>query len=78
MVKNLSAMRRLEFNPWVGKVPWRRERLPTPVFLPGKYHGQRGIVGYSSWGHKRVGYNLVTKHFQHPSKLKLSLLLLRI
>ena len=27
------------FNPWVGKIPWRRERLPTPVFWPGEFHG---------------------------------------
>ena len=27
------------FNPWVGKIPWRKERLPTPVFLPGEFHG---------------------------------------
>ena len=32
------------FNPWVGKIPWRRERLPTPVFWPGEFHGQ-----YSPW-----------------------------
>ena len=38
------------FNPWVGKIPWRRERLPTPVFLPGEFHGQRTLLGYSSWG----------------------------
>ena len=36
----------------VGKNPWRREWLPTPVFLPGKSHGQRSLVGYSPWGHK--------------------------
>ena len=35
------------FDPWVGKIPWRRERLPTPVFWPGKFHGL-----YSPWGHK--------------------------
>ena len=40
------------FDPWVGKIPWRRKWLPTPVFLPGEYHGQRNLVGYSSWGHK--------------------------
>ena len=34
-------------DPWVGKIPWRRERLPTPVFLPGEFHGQRSLVGYS-------------------------------
>ena len=31
-------------------VMWRRKRQPTPVFLPGKSHGQRGLVGYSPWG----------------------------
>ena len=30
---------RCRFNPWVGKIPWRRERLPTPVFWPGEFHG---------------------------------------
>ena len=37
-VKNLSAMQRPRFDPWVGKIPWRRERLPTPVFWPGELH----------------------------------------
>ena len=40
------------FNPWVGKNPWRREWLPTPVFLPEEFHGQRSLVGYSPWGQK--------------------------
>ena len=31
-------------NPWVGKIPWRRKWQPTPVFLPGKSHGQRSLV----------------------------------
>ena len=39
--------RRLGFNPQVGKIPWRRKWQPTPVFLPGKSHGQRSLVGYS-------------------------------
>ena len=36
--------RGLGFNSWVGKIPWRREWLPTPIFLPGKFHGQRSLV----------------------------------
>ena len=36
-------------DPWVGKIPWRRERLPTPVFWPGEFHGQ-----YSPWGCKEL------------------------
>ena len=37
---------------WVGKIPWRREQLPTPVFLPGEFHGQRSLEGHSPWGRK--------------------------
>ena len=44
--------RRPMFNPWVGKIPWRREWWPTPVFLPGKFYGKRSLVGYSSCGCK--------------------------
>ena len=40
------------FDPCVGKIPWRRARQPTPVFLPGESHGQRSLVGYSPWGCK--------------------------
>ena len=47
LVKNLPAMRRPWFDPWVGKIPWRRERLPAPVFWPRELHGL-----YSPWGPK--------------------------
>ena len=47
------------FNPWVGKIPWRRKWKPTPVLLPGKFHGKRSLVGYSSWGRKELE---TTKH----------------
>ena len=53
MIKNLSAMQETTFDPWVGKIPWRREWLPTPVFLPGKFHGHRSLEGYSPWDHKQ-------------------------
>ena len=56
MVKNLSAMqatgKTLGFNPWVGKIPWSRKWLHTPVVLPGNSHGQRNLEGCSPWGHK--------------------------
>ena len=39
LVKNPRECRRPGFDPWVGKIPWRRERLPTPVFWPGEFHG---------------------------------------
>ena len=44
--------RRPRFNSWVKKIPWRRAWLPTPVFLPGEFHGWRSLVGYSPWGPK--------------------------
>ena len=47
--------RRHRFDPWVGKVPWRRKWQPISVFLPGISHGQRSLVGYTPWGH-RVGH----------------------
>ena len=42
------------FEPWLGKIPWRRKWQPTPVFLPGKFHGQRRLAGYSPKGHKEL------------------------
>ena len=44
--------RRCGFSPWVGKIPWRREWLPAPVFWPGESQGQRSLAGYSPWGYK--------------------------
>ena len=40
------------FDPWVGKIPWRKEWQPTPIFLPGEFHRQRSLGRYSLWGHK--------------------------
>ena len=48
--ESICRCRRHSSDPWVGKIPWSREWLPTPVFLPGKSHGQRSLVGYSPWG----------------------------
>ena len=51
------------FDPWLGKNPWGRKWQPTPVFLPGKFCGQRSLAGYSPWGRKestglqRVGHD---------------------
>ena len=49
LVKNPLACRRPGFNSWVGKIPWRREKLPIPVFWPGEFHGL-----YSPWSHKEL------------------------
>ena len=38
----------------IRKIPWRKEWLPTPVLLPGEFHGQRNPLGYSPWGHKEL------------------------
>ena len=53
-LKICLQFRRPEFNPWVRKIPRRRKWQPTPVFLPGKSHGQRSLEGYSSWGLKEL------------------------
>ena len=52
MVRNLPAVQVTWFDPWVRKIPWRRAWQTTPVFLLGKFHRQRILVGYSPWGHK--------------------------
>ena len=56
--------RRRRFDPWVGEILWRRKWQPTAVFLPGKSHEQRILVGYSLWHSKRVRQNLADKQQQ--------------
>ena len=71
VVKNLPASRRcrrLGFDPWVGKIPWRRSWQPIPACWPGKSHGQRSLAGCSTRGHKER-HNWATEltrthHFQ--------------
>ena len=53
----VCCSRRCRCDPWVRKIPWQ----PTPVFLPGEFHGQRSLVGYSPWGCKRAGHDWMTK-----------------
>ena len=59
MVKNPPAMQEIwGLDPWVGKIPWKREWLPTPVFLPGESHGQREEHGrLQTTGSQRVRHN---------------------
>ena len=52
IVKNLPAVQETQVDTWVGTISWRREWLPIPVFLPGEFHGQKSLVGYSLWDHK--------------------------
>ena len=62
----------LRFNPWVGRIPWRKAWQPTPEFLPGESHRQRSLVGYSPWGHTESGttwYAHIIRalpHLSHP------------
>ena len=56
MVKNLPAMQETQDGSpgESGKIPSRKEWLPTPVFLSEEFHGQRSLAGYSPWGHKEL------------------------
>ena len=79
MVKNLPEQcRRCGMDPWVGKTPWNRKWQPIPVLLPGKFHDQRSLVGYSPWDpkesdmteHARMLYNIYSTSGIHSKALK--------
>ena len=56
-IKNSPAMQETQEMTvwsWVRKIPWRRAWQPTPLFLPGEFHGQRSLASYSSWGWKQL------------------------
>ena len=55
-------LRRCRFDPWVRRIPWRRAWQPTPVFLPGKSHGQRSLAGYGPQNWKESDMIEVTWH----------------
>ena len=61
-VKSPPAMQETVFDPWVGKIPWRRERLHTPVFGPGELHGL-----YSPWGLEESDMTELLSLFPSPS-----------
>ena len=63
--------RRRGLDPWVRKIPWRRKWQPNALFVPGKSHGQRSLVGYSPWDSKRVRHDLVTKQQRATSTSKI-------
>ena len=56
-------LKRHGFDPWVGKIPWSRKWQPTPVLLPGKFHGQRSLEGYGLWGCKGSDTTWATNTF---------------
>ena len=63
--------KRCRFDPWVRKIPWRKKWEPTPVFLPGKPHGQRSLVGYSPWDHKESGTTEGLTHIHTTKRLQM-------
>ena len=67
-VKNLPASAGDGVRSLGWKIPWRRKWLPTPVFLPGEFHGQRSLEGYSPWGCKES--DMTEQHTHTHSKMR--------
>ena len=59
---------RCGFNPWLRRIPWERKWQLPPVFLPGKFHGQRSLAGYSPWGCKQLDMTECLSKHSHISK----------
>ena len=80
VVKNLAANagthKRRGFNPWVGKIHWRKTWQSTPVFLPGESHGQRSLTGSSPLGRKESDMTKANKQAHTLNKVKKQITLL--
>ena len=70
MVKNLPAMWETEFDPCVGKIPWRRTWQPTPVYLPGESPWTEEPGGLPSMGLQRVGHVYATNTFTSGKSIR--------
>ena len=70
-LRQCRRLRKHRLNPWVRKIPWRRRWQPTPVFLPGKFLGQRSLAGYSPWDCRESD---TTERLNHNNKESGSLL----
>ena len=68
---------RCRFGPWVRKIPWRRARQPTPIFLPGECHGQRSLAGYSPQGHSQTRLKHLSMYTRCKGGIKVNLYLHR-
>ena len=74
---NAEDTKRCVFDPWVGKIPWRRKWQSTPVFMPGESHGQRSLAGYTVHGVAKSQTQL--KQFStHVAQLKLGFIILNL
>ena len=68
---NRKVRQRISFMyVWVGKIPWSRKCQPTPVFMPEKFHGQRGLAGYSPWDYKSHKESNMTEQLTMHKLLK--------
>ena len=63
----MQETQEMRFDPWVGKIPWRRKWPPAPVFLPGDSQGQRSLVGDSPWGRRES--DMTERLSTHGAKL---------
>ena len=68
MVKSLPSVQETQVHSLGGEDPWRRVWQPTLVCLPGKFHGQQGLDGYSPWGHKESDMTKRLIHTKGPNK----------
>ena len=66
-VKNLPAMKETWVRSLGWEIPWRRAWQPTPVFLPGEFHGQRSLAGYNPWGFKESDMTERLSLFSFPA-----------
>ena len=66
-------MQETRFDPWVSQIFWGREWLPTPVFLPGEFHGQRSLGDYSPMWSPRTGRDWVTNTSTFRKQISISL-----
>ena len=60
--KSTCQCRRRRFDPWVGKIPWKRYWQLSPVFLAGKSHEEKNLVGYSACSHRSVNQIIILKN----------------
>ena len=68
-VNILPAMQETQVGSWIGMIPWRRKWLPTLVFLPGEFHGQRNLVSYNTWGHRESDISMGSQRVRYSKEM---------